>query len=396
MTNLKNEFYQFKALIVTEIEQLKNQNKIETFENSLRSFKDLKKELKAFFSINGYSRALGTNSMFKKVFWFLVFSALFSSCMLVVDRNLKGYQSNDVVTQFKVIEDENMIFPAVTFCIFDFNLYSINWTSKNLSSKLINCTFASQPCNESYFEPIQLKNSIQKLDCYSFNSGKNGLLAATEVGSGSGMNILFNLSRTEKLSFIVHENNERPLLAELEHIIEQDNGKIVRVEMRKTIDTKEPFPYSNCTKNIKLETSDLVKEILEQNISYRQIHCFELFYEEYLVKCGSLQNLTIQKPAKPVKEFDYRLYCSKKCPLECTSITFEIVENEINFNIDDDRFLWMNFFYSDRKYIEVLQSVKTTASDLISNTGGVLGLFLELNFFSAYRFILFVFDIIFY
>ncbi len=132
-----------------------------------------------------------------------------------------------------------------------------------------------------------------------------------------------------------------------------------------------------------------------QNISYRQIHCFELCYEEYLVKCGSLQNLTIQKPAKPVKEFDYRFYCSKKCPLECTSITFEIVENEINF-IDEDPFLSMNFFYSDRKYIEVLQSVKTTASDLISNTGGVLGLFLELNFFSAYRFILFVFDIIFY
>ena len=94
---------------------------METFADKVKSFKDIKKELKAFFSINGYSEALGTNSLFKKVFWFIAFIALFASCMYVVDRNVKGFQANDVVTQFKVIDFESMTFPAVTFCITDFN-----------------------------------------------------------------------------------------------------------------------------------------------------------------------------------------------------------------------------------------------------------------------------------
>ena len=201
---------------------------METFADKVKSFKGIKKELKAFFSINGYSEVLGTNSLLKKVFWFIAFFALFASCMYVVDRNVKGFQANDVVTQFKVIDYESMTFPALTFCIADFNLDDLNFVTKNLSSKMIQCTFESQPCDEnSAFRPIQLGPLNQTLDCYSFNSGKNSLLSQTRIGFLSGLNIVFNLSRTEKIAFTVHDNNERPTFYELNDIVEQGGGKII-------------------------------------------------------------------------------------------------------------------------------------------------------------------------
>lgn len=53
--------------------------------------------------------------------------------------------------------------------------------------------------------------------------------------------------------------------------------------------------------------------------------------------------------------------------------------------------IWI--FFAEDVYWEISQTIKTTSADLISNTGGVLGLFLELSFTSSYRFINFLFDI---
>ena len=41
------------------------------------------------------------------------------------------------------------------------------------------------------------------------------------------------------------------------------------------------------------------------------------------------------------------------------------------------------------KYTEMKQVVKTTESDLVSNTGGVLGLFLDISFFHVYSFLVY-------
>lgn len=57
--------------------------------------------------------------------------------------------------------------------------------------------------------------------------------------------------------------------------------------------------------------------------------------------------------------------------------------------------LEINFFFSKNKHTELTQAIKTTEADLIANAGGVLGLFLELSFLSAYRFIGFLFDVLF-
>ncbi len=108
-------------------------------------------------------------------------------------------------------------------------------------------------------------------------------------------------------------------------------------------------------------------------------------------------NPSSQKPTNALSlshNFDYKGNCSKLCPLECTSTSFDIIENKMNVNLSNPKGSAMNFYYSDRKYTEITQSVKVTFADFISNTGGVLGLFLELSFVSVYRFIILIFDLI--
>ncbi len=236
---------------------------------------------------------------------------------------------------------------------------------------------------------------VSSKECYSFNTGKNGLLLTNVVGMGTGLHIIFNLSQMEKLLFKVHDNNEKPTFVELNNIVEQDNGKSVLVEMKKTIETKYPFPYSNCTENIHSETSHLVRKILQQNITYRQRNCYSLCFTEYMDNHPGSQKLSYKEAKDLLNQFDYKGNCSKMCPSECTSTTFDVIENEMTLNPNDSNFLNILFFYSDRKYTEITQTVKVTGADFISNAGGVLGLFLELSFFSAYRFILFMFDLIF-
>ncbi len=231
-------------------------------------------------------------------------------------------------------------------------------------------------------------------DCYSFNSGRKGLLSSKGVGLESGLEIIFNLSKTDKVFFAVHDNNGKITSNELNDIAEQDDGKIILIEMKKTIETKEVSPYSNCTRNIYSDTSHLVKEILQQNITYRQRYCYDICLKEYMENYSGSQNLSIQE-AYFRSDFYYKGNCSNLCPLECTSTKFDIIRNEMNLNPNDPKFLRLNFYYSDRKYTEITQSVKVTLADFISYTGGVLGLFLELSFFSIYRCFISVFDFIF-
>ncbi len=164
--------------------------------------------------------------------------------------------------------------------------------------------------------------------------------------------------------------------------------------IRKTIDIKIPEPYSQCisSENINSQTSDLVMQILEQNITYRQATCYELCYNKYLSDHALANNLSTLDVYYTLT-FDFKGNCSRACPLECRSTSFEVSQTEsLNLNRG---FIKMNFFYSSRKFTEISQAIKTTEADFISNTGGVLGLFLDLTFLTFYRIIFFLYDVTF-
>jgi hypothetical protein len=263
---------------------------------------------------------------------------------------------------------------------------------ENLES---NCSLDDFEYTQIYI-PVNGKN----FDCFTFNSGEN-LRSSSKIGMNSGLTLFLNLSRTEKLFFVVHDNNERPTYSHLNSNVEQASGKLYRIAIEKTLDIKLQKPFTNCTSNINSETSYLVKEILKKNISYNRKYCYDKCYSNYLNNYKVSRNLTHYQAFSRLK-FDFKGNCSHLCPLdviqqlfplECYSTFFELSQTEMELN-PGENFLWLQFFFSDRQYTEISETEKTTSSDLISNTGGVLGLFLELSFFSAYRFILFLFDLI--
>ena len=190
----------------------------------------------------------------------------------------------------------------------------------------------------------------------------------------------FYLSNMQQFIFyFVGDNKVRPLYTELTHIVQP--GEFLFVEIKKLVDRKLAYPYSGCQDNIHPETSRLVKQILAQNITYRQKNCYDLCLLEYI----SARNYSMLSVFS--LNFNYPGNCSHLCPLECETVTFETDVNTFETDALNNT-ISINFFYSDNKYTEIVQSEKTSGADLIANTGGVLSLFLEFSFWSVYRFIL--------
>ena len=93
--------------------------------------------------------------------------------------------------------------------------------------------------------------------------------------------------------------------------------------------------------------------------------------------------------------------CDNLCPLECDSISFDVSKITRNLEQDYDYYserylnnskdykkeniLIGKIQYTSMKYNDMSQTAKITFTDLVSNIGGVVGVFLEMSFFSIYR-----------
>ena len=394
---LKNELDNLKKYFTNEIHILKNQNKrilerAESPTDKIRSFKDLKKELIAIFSVSDYSIILETNSFFKKLFVISCMLLLFSCGTFYVALNVEGYFLYGVVTQIEVKENSVLEFPAITFCAQEF-ISDNQIIPYNLNDIFISCNFEDTTCTLDDFELIQIykANFNCEINCYKFNGGKSApLLLSKKFGANSGITLRLK-GGNYYIYYHVADNNVRPVYKELERILQ--SPKFVFVSIKKTVDIKLPEPYSRCQKSIDSNPSHLARQILERNITYRRTNCYDLCLNEY----ASARNISRHNSYK--MPFDYQGNCSRHCPIECDSNFFEVSESVYFFDksIHEsmDR-LEVNLFYSSNRYTEISQSIKTTESDLVSNTGGVLGLFLDFTFLSIYRFILNVLDLMFF
>ena len=384
-------------------DQIRSNNaKIETLlentdDRAFKSFKGLKKELRAFFSIRGYSEVLKTRSISKKILWLICMIALFATCMFYTSLNYKGFLEFNVVTQIKQIEVENMTYPAITICLADRSLKLPGVIIPiSLRDVLVDCTFEkSANCSFEDFANFQVHTqSNQSLNCYQFNGVRNEsdyrtqMLSSSKFGSRSGLYMQLNYSIDGYLNYYVGDNFVRPLFSELANFMQP--GKAFFVGFKKTSDSKLPEPFSRCRDQINSGTSHLVKKILDQNFAYRKIDCYDLCVNEY----ASSRNLSKDYVYWRMN-FDYEGNCSRSCPLECNAFVFDTKENSREFlkNYKQPNFLQMFFFFSDNKYIELTQIEKTSVADLVSNTGGVLGLFLDLTFISAYKMLVYFYDL---
>ena len=392
-----------------QLEQINNQNKqqmqkLNTLNsaNKITSFKDLKKELLLLFSVSGHSNLMDSSSLLRKVFSLVCMVSLVAACLFYVQQNLADFREYNVVTQIKFKENSVMTFPALTLCLQDIeftnDLASTKVRPLNFSDSLKDCYFEnpSRKCSAADFEYFRINNLRRGTiySCAKFNSGKNSsghtvpLFESTKFGKYSGLTITSNLTKLGYFIYGLGENFARLSFVELARFMQP--RKNVYIGIRKTVDAKLPKPYDNCKEDINPGTSRLVRAILEQNVTYRKVTCYDFCLEEYALK-NNLSTTSVFNG----NDFNYTQECSELCPLECKSSHFETVTNEYEI-LDGSsyRYVRVNFHFMDEKYTDVTQAVKTTEADFVSNAGGVLGLFLELSFFSVYKLLIFVADVL--
>ena len=100
-----------------------------------------------------------------------------------------------------------------------------------------------------------------------------------------------------------------------------------------------------------------------------------------------------------------RKTCDDLCPLECDSINYELsrvkflsTDKQLSGYLKDynesgyvkERMIHVRIQFDELKCTRMSQSAEMTITDLVSNVGGVLGVFLEISFFSVYRIVMFV------
>jgi hypothetical protein len=184
-----------------------------------------------------------------------------------------------------------------------------------------------------------------------------------------------------------------------------------------SIETKLGLPYNNCYKDVKQfpYNKKLINFINSTNVIYKQVLCLEYCFKEYYLKennCNctnvSLGNVWSNCYGKNDTNsssciWNYRSdffeksivdYCKEYCPLECDSVTYTSTVNQFR-NKKENREFQLRIFYKSLKYTSLTQYPKMVDFDLISNIGGILGLFIGCSFASFFEVFEIVIEVIF-
>lgn len=381
------------------------------------------KELMLSSTSHGLPNIFRTERKSLKIMWLFVFSLSSAFCMFTVIQAIKNYLDFEVVTKIEVIHESPTEFPTITF---------IN--SKNRQQDILKnlkfCYYNFKECNISDFETIvdeKRRLSYKFKTKQAFSHGPNvGLQIAIYLeNSNPYYNDTYSLN-TEGLKILVHNYSSDPehLFGTLNEGILVSSGFYTEISVNRIYSFKLGLPYSDCLKDVKSINSfdsDLYKYIIEKNeYEYRQKNCFDYCIGEELNKYLNISNKidhwqnVLNFSSKEMRNKYENIIgsklnslCSPFCPLECDSISYEVISsfNRLpsdriyfpfkNLTINDSKNLvFFNIFYTDLKYTSISEIVKMYVLDLISNIGGNLGLFIGISFLSFVEIIELIIELI--
>ena len=333
------------------------------------------------------------------------------------------------------ISEKQAKFPAVSICI-------TNRPDEHpkLKDILEYCSFNNVQCNlENDFEEYIIQSNET---CYSFNTGKSSQIQSISfAGPISGLELFLNI---DKLYFDTINEEVTPSKAVVfiynqSIIFRRDQTYLVEsgfqvpagfnnFAIEREFVEKLGMPYNDCIKQKEYNfnayhKSDLfLQYFIQNNKSYSQKDCLDLCIEQVIItKCncysqllGSLQqcNKTDCVDDFIIKYATQRLQfpdnCLDQCKPECDLNSLKIEHNHISlvsdefksvYNItknDTDKIVSINVFYSDFKFTIIKQIPKMSLIDLISNLGGLLGLFVGISFLTFIEIIQICFEMIFH
>jgi hypothetical protein len=345
----------------------------------------------------------------------------------------------DNITDPFVTQTKN--FNSVRFNYFyvQHNTFTLNDSEKkklgsSLDDFLLMCQFASQPCNktndfEYYFDKING-------NCFRYNSGKNGdMLKVVQPGINNGINLELliepvsendNLFATQHGFQIFITNQQTEFVFSTG--VQVSPGYSTNINIKREISSTPQKPFSDCINNlnsIDSYDSDLYRKTFISNPIYLEDDCKLLCFNKILhdtcnctepsfipyydsnLFCLSYQKLDCEfKHYKKFIENDDFSKCD--CPKTCKTITYSysssmseyptksyayaLMQNPMilrqfknktlaTFDEIRKRVISVNIFYNELAETLITAQPKTDIPSLVSNIGGILGLFLGIKTF---------------
>jgi len=356
-----------------------------------------------------------------KIIWSLFLLIFLFGSIHYVILNILDYLKYETTTSIQTIYEQEPDFPTISFC---------NRFDKDFELNISELWFDSLNLIREWKNQIEQYNDDYCGKCYRFNSGLNWTNQSIEIkkskriGSDDGLwltlytNTIYDYG---ELKLFIHNYTENPKnIYRKGSIISSGTNNYFLV--KRTSDQKLESPFNECFKDInKFPFNKTIIDYLNKtNRKYSQIECFNLCFnlhynqtnpcnffltsldEEPYFSYGN-NNSCFEKFSKNFKQFDK---CSQFCPLECDQYSYEINLNsnkiigtgKINkISNDYDSILHefqtyenvsktyykINVYYEDLKYTLISQQPKIELFGLISNLGGILGLFIGFSFISC-------------
>ena len=310
---------------------------------------------------------------------------------------------------------------------------------KKIEDIIIKCTFKSQNCNlsqdfESYYD-LRYGNCFRYNSGKNMLGEINEKKYSNNYGYFNSLSIeLFIGSALTNDNVFSHENGYNIFISnEITDSLYQEGisilpGTINKIRMQKYTLIKIPKPYSECTNDLNSADSyhsESYKKLFELNMTkYHYKNCLLICFQRYLVReCECLYdyftispnysvrkcliNLDLTKNDTKCIDEKWQIFISKDsllnecdCPIECEyneyfyslSSSEYPTRNYYNYLINSSFFQknypnmshiemkqsisQIKLFYDDLRETVISQEIKIQLSDLISNIGGLLGLFL--------------------
>jgi len=296
--------------------------------------------------------------------------------------------------------------------------------SNSLISKIKFCTFDNRPCEKNDFVWYF---SYLYGNCFMFNSNASQVKKTKMSGSLYGLLVLLGNLTSQNKYPTSYASGLRVFVTNTSFLTQSSQQKLVEtskftsIEIKKTIAYREPYPYSQC-KDLSDFKSELHDQLQKSGGNYRQTYCFELCLQRLIIlecKCFLYAFPTFDhqkvKPCFTLNDsscyFQVIINASNKleekcileCPLECDYVRYDLGSSTLSFpneeffeslknssneyaamSIDEfkRKYLVLNVFYANKEYTEMREIPKISLIDLVSNLGGVVGVFLGLTIFT--------------
>ena len=352
-----------------------------------------------------------------KLVWLILFLLSTVYGVTTVFDSINGFLEYEVITKIDIVPEIPSKFPTITFINrntdFTKNNVSIADFRKNY---LKDCYRNSAKCSPEEIQILQDKNSFlsYKLKTnLTFISGPWHGLYVKIAHESFSKGIIIN----------IHNESNDPgyYYGGFHDGIHLANGYETYFTLKRVYTNKLGEPYNHCIGKSESHDSDLFKYIKsETNYSYRQRDCYEFCLGQLMIQIASKDlNLSIpfsiehisnlyyfidaiypnkSQPFKDLyynasKQHEFSKKCDEKCPRECDTIEYQVTTTFSRLPDSEINSTSFTIYYKDLEYTQISQLPKTKLFDIISNIGGLLGVFIGISFLSFAELFEIIFEI---